>query len=136
LDDAAPAQSKPCHASGDRKMPAKKRMPLMEHATNKIAPNAAVANPSMQKQMRSMIRSNTTCWQTEMLNLDLTCFDNCDVESVFWVFFFQNTDAHAAMTIKEQAKQHRLDVAVRWIAVNDQEKLEIRLELCCVFEEN
>ena len=98
-----------------------------------LNPNTTAANPSMQKK-RSMIRSDTTHWWTKMLNLDLTCFDNHNVKCVFGAFFVGNTDACAAMTNKERSKQCGLGVGVGWITVNDQEKLETRLELCCVLE--
>jgi len=69
-----------------------------------------------------------------MLNLDLTCFNNCDVKSVFGAFFVGNTDTHTGTTNKERSKQCGLGVGVGWITVSDQEKLETRLELCCVLE--
>ena len=69
-----------------------------------------------------------------MLNLDLTCFHNYNVKSIFGAFFVGNTDAHTAMINKERSKQCGLGVWVGWITVNDQEKLETRLELCCVLE--
>jgi len=71
-----------------------------------------------------------------MLNLELTCFNNYDVKSIFGAFFVGNTDAYTAMINKERSKQCGLDVGVGWSTVNDQEKLEACLELCCVLEEN
>jgi len=50
------------------------------------------------------------------------------------LFSSENTDAHAATMNKERSKWCGLGVGVGWITVNDQEKLETRLELCCVLE--
>jgi len=69
-----------------------------------------------------------------MLNLDLTCFNNCNVKSIFGAFFVGNIDTHTAIINKERSKWCGLGMGVGWITVNDQEKLETRLELCCVLE--
>jgi len=69
-----------------------------------LNPNTTRVNPSMQKKIRSMIRSNTTYWQTKMLNLDLTCFNTYNVKSIFGAFFVGNTDAYTAIINKEWSK--------------------------------